>query len=133
MSPSADQNGTTLRCLFYPPVNRENAKEGQLRCGEHSDYGSITLLFQGSDGLQVTPPLCHTHVGSSRNLRVDPHVLNVQVRSRSGEFISVPIIPGAVLVNIADLMQRWTSDHFVSAVSSGLSGFFYKHWLSRKK
>lgn len=41
----------------------------------------------------------------------------MQVRSRSGEYISVPVIPGAVLVNIADLMQRWTSDHFVSAVS----------------
>ena len=29
-------------------------KEGQLRCGEHSDYGSITLLFQDSiGGLEV--------------------------------------------------------------------------------
>ncbi|XP_044213148.1 UPF0676 protein C1494.01 isoform X2 [Thunnus albacares] len=83
-----DGNATTLRSLYYPPVNREQAKEGQLRCGEHSDYGSITLLFQGSGGLQVL--------------------------SRSGEFIDAPSIPGAVLINIADLMQRWTSDHFVS-------------------
>ncbi|XP_015239978.1 PREDICTED: UPF0676 protein C1494.01-like [Cyprinodon variegatus] len=83
-----DENGTTLRSLYYPPVRRESAKEGQLRCGEHSDYGSITLLFQGSDGLQVC--------------------------TLTGEFISVPTIPGAVLVNIADLMQRWTSDYLVS-------------------
>ncbi|XP_062276105.1 uncharacterized protein si:dkey-10o6.2 [Scomber scombrus] len=83
-----DGNGTTLRSLYYPPVNSEKAKEGQLRCGEHSDYGSITLLFQGSEGLQV--------------------------RRRSGEFICAPSIPGAVLVNIADLMQCWTSDQFVS-------------------
>ncbi|KAK5600610.1 hypothetical protein CRENBAI_001340 [Crenichthys baileyi] len=83
-----DENGTTLRSLYYPPVKSEMAKEGQLRCGEHSDYGSITLLFQGSKGLQVC--------------------------TLSGEFISVPSIPGAVLVNIADLMQRWTSDQFVS-------------------
>eukprot|EP00064_Thunnus_orientalis_P005459 superscaffoldBa00000535_g5473 len=69
-------------------MNREQAKEGQLRCGEHSDYGSITLLFQGSKGLQVL--------------------------SRSGEYIDAPCIPGAVLINIADLMQRWTSDYFVS-------------------
>ncbi|XP_077373239.1 uncharacterized protein LOC144016242 isoform X2 [Festucalex cinctus] len=48
-----DENGTTLRSLYYPPVNSERAKEGQLRCGEHSDYGSITLLFQSAEGLQV--------------------------------------------------------------------------------
>uniref|UniRef100_A0A1A8B677 Isopenicillin N synthase-like Fe(2+) 2OG dioxygenase domain-containing protein n=1 Tax=Nothobranchius furzeri TaxID=105023 RepID=A0A1A8B677_NOTFU len=48
-----DENKTTLRSLYYPPV--KTAKENQLRCGEHSDYGSITLVFQGSDGLQVTP------------------------------------------------------------------------------
>lgn len=83
-----DENGTTLRSLYYPPVKSETAKEGQLRCGEHSDYGSITLLFQGSEGLQVC--------------------------TRSGEFISAPSIPGAILINVADLMQRWTSDQFLS-------------------
>ncbi|XP_053741863.1 uncharacterized protein si:dkey-10o6.2 isoform X2 [Synchiropus splendidus] len=85
-----DKNGTTLRSLFYPPLKSEEAKEGQLRCGEHSDYGSITLLFQSAEGLQV--------------------------RHRSGEFVSAPMVPGAVLVNIADLMQRWTSDTFVSVL-----------------
>uniref|UniRef100_A0A8C6TUM9 Si:dkey-10o6.2 n=1 Tax=Neogobius melanostomus TaxID=47308 RepID=A0A8C6TUM9_9GOBI len=83
-------NSTTLRSLFYPPIDPDSAKPGQLRCGEHSDYGSITLLFQSSPGIQV--------------------------RSVSGQFLQVPLVPGAVLVNIADLMQRWTSDAFVSAV-----------------
>uniref|UniRef100_A0A1A8BC03 Fe2OG dioxygenase domain-containing protein n=1 Tax=Nothobranchius kadleci TaxID=1051664 RepID=A0A1A8BC03_NOTKA len=81
-----DENKTTLRSLYYPPV--KTAKENQLRCGEHSDYGSITLVFQGSDGLQVC--------------------------ARSGEFIAAPAVSGAVLVNIADLMQRWTADRFIS-------------------
>lgn len=84
------ENGTTLRSLYYPPINHETVKEGQLRCGEHSDYGSITLLFQSSGGLQV--------------------------RTRSGEFITPSKAPGAVLINIADLMQRWTSDEFVSVL-----------------
>ncbi|XP_019750315.1 UPF0676 protein C1494.01-like [Hippocampus comes] len=83
-----EENYTTLRSSYYPPVNSEQAKEGQLRCGEHSDWGSITLLFQNAEGLQV--------------------------RRRSREFICVPSVPGTVLVNIADMMQRWTSDHFVS-------------------
>ncbi|KAF7654879.1 hypothetical protein LDENG_00063660 [Lucifuga dentata] len=85
----SDVNASTLRSLYYPPVDSQKAKEGQLRCGEHSDYGSITLLFQDNNG-------------------------GLQVLSRSGEYISAPSIPGAVLINIADLMQRWTSDTFVS-------------------
>uniref|UniRef100_A0AAR2JCD7 Fe2OG dioxygenase domain-containing protein n=1 Tax=Pygocentrus nattereri TaxID=42514 RepID=A0AAR2JCD7_PYGNA len=84
-------NCTSLRALYYPPVKRETVKEDQIRCGEHSDYGSITLLFQSHEG-------------------------GLQVMNRKGEFISAPSIPGTVLVNIADLMQRWTSDVFVSAV-----------------
>ncbi|KAM6973099.1 uncharacterized protein FYW47_003204 [Aplochiton taeniatus] len=87
----SDENGSTLRSLYYPPVRGESVKEGQLRCGEHSDYGSITLVFQSREG-------------------------GLQVLSRSGEYISAPSIPGTVLINIADLMQRWTSDTFVSAV-----------------
>ena len=48
-------NASTLRLLHYPPIsNNEGVLPGQLRCGEHVDYGSITLLFQDScGGLQV--------------------------------------------------------------------------------
>lgn len=87
----SDVNGTTLRALYYPPVNSRCVKGDQLRCGEHSDYGSITLVFQSPEG-------------------------GLQVLNRAGEYISAPSIPGTVLINIADLMQRWTSDVYVSAV-----------------
>ncbi|XP_036419831.1 UPF0676 protein C1494.01 [Colossoma macropomum] len=85
----SEENGSTLRSLYYPPV--KTVKEDQIRCGEHSDYGSITLLFQSREG-------------------------GLQVMNRKGEYISAQSISGTVLVNIADLMQRWTSDVFVSAV-----------------
>lgn len=87
----SDVNATTLRSLYYPPLNSTCVKENQLRCGEHSDYGSITLLFQSPE-------------------------TGLQVLNRAGEYISAPSIPGTVLINIADLMQRWTSDVYVSAV-----------------
>jgi len=46
-------NQTTCRSLYYPPV-RGPTKPGQFRLGEHSDYGSITLLFQDDvGGLEV--------------------------------------------------------------------------------
>ena len=46
---------TTMRPLYYPPLPpRADIKRGQLRCGEHVDFGSITLLFQDpTGGLQV--------------------------------------------------------------------------------
>ncbi|XP_053741862.1 uncharacterized protein si:dkey-10o6.2 isoform X1 [Synchiropus splendidus] len=118
-----DKNGTTLRSLFYPPLKSEEAKEGQLRCGEHSDYGSITLLFQSAEGLQVVAHLWRPSESRSSSsslvnvvIKHDLIVCPIQVRHRSGEFVSAPMVPGAVLVNIADLMQRWTSDTFVSVL-----------------
>jgi len=83
-------NATALRLLYYPPLpEKSDVKPGQVRCGEHSDYGSITLLFQDDvGGLEVLPV--------------------------SGRYTPAKPIPGTVLVNIGDLMQRWTADKLVS-------------------
>ena len=50
-----NDNASISRFLYYPSIsNDENVAENQLRCGEHSDYGTFTLLFQdGVGGLQV--------------------------------------------------------------------------------
>ena len=43
-----------MRILNYPPVDLATVEPNQIRCGEHVDYGSITLLFQDKNGgLQV--------------------------------------------------------------------------------
>ena len=40
--------------LVASSVLFQDVKPNQIRCGEHSDYGSITLLFQDDvGGLQV--------------------------------------------------------------------------------
>lgn len=46
-------SGNTLRLLHYPAVDHES--EESIRAGAHSDYGSLTLLFQHDQksGLQV--------------------------------------------------------------------------------
>ena len=56
---NARDNMTSLRLLHYPPLAQDTIiQPGQLRCGEHVDYGSVTLLFQDSiGGLQV-----HMHI-----------------------------------------------------------------------
>ncbi len=77
----------TLRLLRYPAGG-----EG-LGAGAHSDYGSVTLLAtDGVAGLQMQP----------RALR------------GTGEWLDVPQVPGALVVNIGDCLERWTNDVYVS-------------------
>ena len=48
-------NATILRSLLYPGVQKDTVLPEQTRCGEHSDYGTFTLLFQNANGLEVIP------------------------------------------------------------------------------
>eukprot|EP00741_Cyanophora_paradoxa_P009464 tig00000144_g9168.t1 len=64
---------------------------GQHRAGAHTDYGSLTLLLQDSNpGLEVC--------------------------TASGSWISVPSLPGTLVVNTGDLMCRWTGGLFKSTL-----------------
>jgi isopenicillin N synthase-like dioxygenase len=83
-----NQQNHTLRLLHYPPLQTPS-KPAQVRAGEHSDYGSITLLFQDDVG-------------------------GLEVQTASGNWIAAPAIPDTVVVNTGDLMQRWTNDIFCS-------------------
>ena len=59
MGQGQSESYTTMRVLYYPPLPPSSEiKPGQLRCGEHVDYGSVTLLFQDPNGgLQVSDAL----------------------------------------------------------------------------
>ncbi|KAG6807901.1 hypothetical protein H0H92_006079 [Tricholoma furcatifolium] len=76
-----------LRLLSYPPMKASLLrKEGQARAGAHSDYGSLTLLFQDSvGGLEVKNP--HT-----------------------GHFTPATPITGTIVINVGDLLARWSND-----------------------
>ncbi|XP_045209160.2 uncharacterized protein LOC123561061 isoform X2 [Mercenaria mercenaria] len=83
-------NPTTLRSLYYPPIPLDmTTKPGEIRFPEHSDYGTISFLFQDEvGGLEVDFP--------------------------GKGFVEVIPIPGTILVIAADLLQRWTADAVVS-------------------
>lgn len=84
-APFFDEPLATLRMLRYPGGD-EGAGVG---AGAHTDYGSITLLYtDGEPGLQVRP--------------------------RNNDWVDVPSMPGAFVVNIADCLMRWTNDIYVS-------------------
>ena len=82
------QKNHTLRLLHYPPL-QQTPKLGQIRAGEHSDYGSVTLLFQDNVG-------------------------GLEVKNAAGKWIKAPRLGDTILVNTGDLMQRWTNDIFRS-------------------
>ena len=79
----------TTRIIHYPSYKGE-LEHRQMRIGEHSDYGTITLLWQIND------------------------VPGLQVQDREGNWQPVPYVEEGVVVNIGDLLQRWTNDYFVS-------------------
>lgn len=81
----------TLRLLHYPRVRKSTfantaAGSEKVRAGAHTDFGSLTLLFQdAAGGLQVQGPDRKT-------------------------WIDATPIAGTIVVNAADLLSRWTND-----------------------
>ncbi|TVY39406.1 UPF0676 protein [Lachnellula subtilissima] len=106
-------SGCTLRLLHYPsiPPSSDFKPEVDIRAGAHSDYGSITLLFQrpGQPGLEIIPPDSHP---TNRDFGATAAWTPVPVSPPSTESdLSPPI-----LVNIGDLLSYWTNGLFKSTV-----------------
>jgi len=54
MYQGVEKNATTFRSLYYPSLADSDVQPGVVRCGAHSDYGTITLLLQDDiGGLEV--------------------------------------------------------------------------------
>ncbi len=85
-----DRMELNLRCVLYPDQAVPPAPDA-LRYGPHTDFSGFTILRQDNapGGLQVL---------------VD------------GRWIDVVPIPGTLVVNAGDLIQRWTNDRWISNV-----------------
>ena len=85
-------NCSGIRTLYYPPVLRDaNIKPGQVRLGEHTDYGTVVFNFQDNIG-------------------------GLEARSPSGVFVPITPIDGTIVVHIGIMLQRWTSDALLGTV-----------------
>ncbi len=79
---------SVLRMIHYPPRHTASSAE-QQGAGAHTDYGCITLLYQDTAG-------------------------GLQVKSVKGQWIDAPPIDGTFVVNLGDMMARWSNDRYRS-------------------
>jgi isopenicillin N synthase-like dioxygenase len=80
-----------LRALNYP-AQRVPPGPGQLRAGEHTDLGMLTILKnEAADG-------------------------GLEVRDLDGNWHVAPVVEEGFVVNIGDLLMRWTNDRFRSTL-----------------
>lgn len=77
--------------VYYPPSTAADESAQRFGVAPHTDFGMLTFLLQDTSG-------------------------GLQVRTRSGAWIEAPPIPGTLVCNIGDLLQRWSNDRFASTL-----------------
>ena len=83
----ANEAHVNLRFLHYPP--QESDDDEQFGQGPHTDNSFITMLARED-------------------------VPGLAVRLPSGEWLAPPVIEGTFLVNLGNVMKRWSNDRFLS-------------------
>jgi isopenicillin N synthase-like dioxygenase len=85
----------TLTVNFYPPVDPSKLKTTQWSFSPHADYTAFTVLLQDLSG-------------------------GLQARNSAGEWIDVTPKEGTFVVNVGNLLARWTNDLYSSTLHRAL-------------
>lgn len=88
-----DHSMDTLRMNRYQiPDDNLRLEPGQLGMGPHTDYGVVTVLW------------------------ADDVLPGLQILDSEGGWHDVRPAPGALLINLGDLLARWTNDRWLSTM-----------------
>jgi isopenicillin N synthase-like dioxygenase len=82
-APTVEDGNSVMRLLHYPPLGPE-APEGAIRAAAHGDINTITLLLGAEEA-------------------------GLELLSRSGEWLSVDVPEGALVINVGDMLERLTA------------------------
>jgi isopenicillin N synthase-like dioxygenase len=85
---TADRPLSRASFVYYPPQDAALGAD-RFGVGPHTDFGVLTVLCQDSVG-------------------------GLQVQDVNGEWVQAPPIPGTLVVNVADLLARWTDGAYKS-------------------
>ena len=77
-----------MRLIHYPP-QRGPLDEDEIGIGAHTDYEIFTVLLQTEQG-------------------------GLQVGNTAGDWIEAPPIPDTLVINLGDMLERWTNGRYVS-------------------
>lgn len=83
----ANEAHANLRFLHYPP--QADMNENTFGAAPHTDNSFMTALARND-------------------------VPGLAVRLTSGEWFAPPVIPGTFLINLGNIMRRWSNDRFLS-------------------
>jgi isopenicillin N synthase-like dioxygenase len=83
----ADEAHANLRFLHYPP--QDTTEDNTFGQGPHTDNSFMTALAR-------------------------TEVPGLAVRLPSGEWFAPPVIPDTFLINLGNVMRRWSNDRFLS-------------------
>lgn len=93
-----------LRLLHYSE-EQSQVNSGVLGCGAHSDYGMLTFLLTDEvPGLEIW----------KRCLSSSAEV--VEEDGDKGRWLRVAPSPGNFIVNLGDMLERWTNDFYQSTI-----------------
>jgi isopenicillin N synthase-like dioxygenase len=89
--PFTDHSIDVLRINHYDVPDGVRLEPSQLGMGAHTDYGIVTILW------------------------ADP-VPGLEILRPDGSWLPVRPAPGALLINLGDLLARWTNDRWLSTM-----------------
>ena len=95
---ASTENFDNFELMHYPPISptsqTSNTAAPRFRISPHTDWGTLTLLFQSNvGGLQVRPP----------------HYTDPTPSLSTETWTSAPAFSDKILINIGDMLEFWTA------------------------